>query len=120
LDPYAAVDKICELKTDLKAENPGKPIFEVITCKVTEKIENMNQHDVEEKICEVQEKVVELIEENQGKMGRALSQQTSKVFRELFKGEDMQFFLGKCENSSLHNFSLFCRLQPKKNHEDVD
>ena len=92
LDPYAAVDKICELKTELKAENPGKPIFEVITCKFTEKIENMNRHDVEDKICEVQEKVVELIEENQRKMGRALSEQTSKVFRELFKGEDMQIF----------------------------
>ena len=97
LDPYAAIDKISEIQNDLRAEHPGKPLFEAVADKVTEKIENINRHDVEDKIAEVQEKVVELVEENQGKMGRALSEQTSKVFRELFQGKNILIFSQKSE-----------------------
>jgi len=77
------LEKLDELKTKIKSENQEAPLIEAA---IEKAFDTVCEKDIEKKIVEIQTQIVQMAKESDRKNGRALSEQTSRVFKELFKG----------------------------------
>jgi len=83
LDATIAVKKLEEFRNTLKSEAPGQPFLKAA---VEKAMGTICEKTIEDKLEEIQNKILDMAEREDQKSGRALSNQTTKVFQELFIG----------------------------------